>query len=680
MAREFIKDNSVWKMVYKRNTSVIAMNLALLLWQSIKGCTSRGLLASALALLAPACVADLPPNSIGQNALLALLLANKCPTLDYEISAPRFGSINTPVQISVPSDKSGSFTQTEGDTVTILGQTASALTFQVHQVPAATLAFQFTESSKATNCGSLAARITILESTANPTYVDANYTGGSSDGSLERPYTDVAAAYSAAPGAVYMASGNYPITATLTLQAGKSIYGGFTSSFERVNDRSLTVIDDTRVGIASAYTIDSGSGDSNTRFDGLTVNGATNSNLAAALFCNSGAPVFNNLAAAPRTNMAVTGSIYGASFGNSCNATLQNSRLQAPPNTSAWCAGLNLNSANATIKNNQLLGNSCGRPAGILILANGVTLSQYNYIHATGSNTAYTYGIHLASVSGVMVANQWISAGSGGTGAARGIFLENTGAITITDNIIYGGSSANVTGISLNAAAGLATIRRNTIIGGDQNGNGASSTSVMGVYLGSAQNHIITNNVIVLQSAATSSIGVAFDFAGVTSPVIVNNTIISKSSPSGVNSINLRNDATPIIANNIIASESSIGYHIAELHVGTDPSILENNLLFNYPQGLYYDQGVGFHTTAAAVNAMGDIPTNSGNMTTTPVNGIDLKTIFVDPDHLDFRLQSGSPWATAGKNVYGNATYGSITTNRSGEARPSGGSWSVGAY
>jgi hypothetical protein len=70
-----------------------------------------------------------------------------------------------------------------------------------------------------------------LSLTTAPTstfYVDAAYVGGSSDGSILKPFKTISAAYSAAPstgGAVYVALGTYSETALLTIAKPITLYG-----------------------------------------------------------------------------------------------------------------------------------------------------------------------------------------------------------------------------------------------------------------------------------------------------------------------------------------------------------------------------------------------------------------------------------------------------------------------
>ncbi|MBK9503735.1 MAG: hypothetical protein IPO06_31020 [Leptospiraceae bacterium] len=604
------------------------------------------------------------------------------------ITAPRFISLSQQADMKAVVDKAGysfSWTQISGDTVSLLNANTDTASFIPLEVPQESPKFQVI--AKKYPCSfSSEVIVTPLELTANPVYVDVTYAGGSSDGSLEKPYTDVATAYSLAPGAIYITEGDYPISALLNMVNSHSIYGGFNSKFERKVSAYTTTLNDTRNGISSIYTLDTNTADTGTRLDGLTILGPANGDWASVLHCNSGTPKLSNLNIWSQ-GISPTGNTYTVYIAPGCSAILEKNNIKANVSTTGSCIGIYLYSITARLKENKIYGNAgCGHGAQELRIENATNfnLSDPNFIDAVGGgNTSYPMGINIYNSPNSVLSNQDISAGEGGTIISVGIQVQLSSGLTIKNNIIYSGSgsTSSAIGIHLPSLSGSIKINGNTIYTKYRTGNSIPLLTAVGINIQSDQPHEIINNLVLNAPSTGDNYGILIDNAGTMNPIIVNNTVMS--STAGTNwsrAIQIRGGAKPIIANNILFSDNINGSGFSEWDGSSDPIRFENNLLFNVPVGLFYNEGGGYVNTDIAINALGDIAIVGSNMTTSPQTNYPLTSIFIDPANGDYRLKTGSPYLTAGKNVYNDPIYGSITTNRNGTPRPSSGSWSVGAY
>lgn len=606
-------------------------------------------------------------------------------TAKITITAPRFISLNQMAELKAVSDKAGySFTwsQISGDVVVISNTNSDIASFIATEVPQESPKFQVT--AKKDSCSfSSAVIVTPLESTANPVYVDVSYTGGSSDGSLEKPYTDVATAYSLAPGAIYVAEGNYPLLTQLDLIATKSIYGGFNSKFERKVSAYTTTLSDTRNGVAFGFTINMTGTSNSLRFDGMTVLGITSGNGASALNCLGGNARLSNLIVRNRGVSSPNDSAV-MNIQTSCSVTLENSKLYANQST-VVCYVLSYSSNTAIIRNNELYGNSgCGGTYVIYMGGTNIQFTDYNYLDAVGEgNSYYCIGIYVTGVNST-IANQNISGGQNSTSNSFGILVDNSGNVaTIKNNTIWGGvGTASSSGIFVTNTSGQVRIDGNTIYTNYRMGTVIAGATGSGIFLQSNLSHTIINNIILNNASTLDNYGIILDPSVGSNSIIANNTIkVSNSGSSWSRAIQIRGNSNPVITNNILFSESpTLGVGISEWNIGSDPDRFENNLIFNTPDGLYWDEGATYYSSIAAINIFGDIPIVGSNITTSPQTNYPLASIFIDPTNGDYRLKSGSPYLTSGKNVYNDPIYGSITTNRNGDPRPSSGSWSVGAY
>jgi len=600
----------------------------------------------------------------------------------------RFAGINQAVELKASVDKSDySFiwTQISGESLTISNSSTANAYFTATEVPQESLQFRIT-SSKGSCMVTSDVTITILENTTNPTFVNINYTGGGSDGSVDKPYTNLVTAYSLAPGAIYLAEGTYPISAQFNLTSGKSIYGGFNSNFLRKVSEYTTAISDTRNGVSSIYAIDTNGASSSTRVDGLTILGPANGDWADVLTCGSGSPRLSHLNIQNRGVSAV-GDTYAVRINGTCTATLENSKIYSAVAATGYCFGVGVFTAGVVLRGNSIYGVAgCGQASyGININSvTGFQLTEYNYIDSVGTGVgAYPSGVLVSSCTNTVIANQDVSGGQGGSQIQIGIYVNFSANTTIQNNTIYSGvsGSANSIGIFITPTSSNSLIERNSIFTKYRSGNMIAQSTVIGISILSDFAHVITNNLILNAQSVADNYGILLDHAGTTNPMIVNNTIMSGTSgTSWSRAIQIRSGAKPIVANNILFSDNPNGNGFSEWDAGSDPIRFENNLIFNAPVGLYYNEGGGYVNTDVGINALGDIAIVGSNITTSPQTGYPLDSIFADPSYGNFRLVSSSPYLSAGKNVYNNSIYGSITVNKAGVARPSSGSWSVGAY
>ncbi len=614
-------------------------------------------------------------------------------TANITITAPRFISVNQSASLKAVVDKSGysfAWTQIAGDAMTVSNANTDTASFIGTEVPQESPKFQVT--AKKDLCSFTAEVIvTPLESTANSVYVDASYTGGGSDGSLDKPYTDVASAYSLAPGAIYMAEGDYPVSALLNMVDAHSIYGGFNSKFERKVSTYITTINDTRNGVSSIYTLDTNTADTGTRLDGLTILGPANGDWANVVACGSGSPRLSHLNIQSR-GVSPAGDSYTVWIGPSCSAIFEYNKVYANVSASSYCFGIFNFSSVVLIRQNEIYGNTNCGTGSVAIRIESTTnfnFNEYNYIDAVGtSGGGNSIGVLCSSSTNLIVEKQDIAGGAGGTGTSIGIQMDSSmpGSV-IRNNTIYSGAAnsgtASSVGIHLVNNSAPVRVDGNTIFVSDRTSNLGSPWSAMGIFTNANVPHIIVNNVIKNNSSGADNYGIVLDGSVGTNAIIVNNTIsLGTSGTNWAKAIQIRQSSNPVIANNIIFSTDLLaGVGINEAVINADPTRVENNLIFNMPESLYLDVDIaGAINSIAVLNTLSDVAFIGSNITTSPQTNYSLSSIFINASNGDYRLVPGSIYASSGKNVYNDPIYGSITTNRNGEARPSSGSWSVGAY
>ena len=159
------------------------------------------------------------------------------------------------------------------------------------------------------------------------------------------------------------------------------------------------------------------------------------------------------------------------------------------------------------------------------------------------------------------------------------VYNYNSSSPVIENNTILGGTADSSFGI-YNYSGCAPLIEGNRISGG---GSGSQS---LGIYNDSSSPALIRNNLIDGGGGAYSLAIMNFE----SSPVIRNNTICG-----GHNSANWTvgmfiYTAQPVFQNNIVFTTAGAGrYGIYEFDAAADPGALQNNDIFDCPNGLYFD-------------------------------------------------------------------------------------------
>ncbi|QWX85020.1 T9SS type A sorting domain-containing protein [Cellulophaga sp. HaHaR_3_176] len=154
---------------------------------------------------------------------------------------------------------------------------------------------------------------------------------------------------------------------------------------------------------------------------------------------------------------------------------------------------------------------------------------------------------------------------------------------------------------------------------------------------------------------------------------MINNTFYNVD--NGINSSISNPNAALFATNNIISNVSEGGYHMSiggSTHMSN--SIFENNLY-------YQPDGVATLNWGSNSYTVPEFIANTGK----GAGSIEGNPLFVNPEAIDFSLQSNSPAIDAGiehstyqlyENLYGM----SIKNDANGVAKPNGDAWDIGAY
>ncbi len=287
-----------------------------------------------------------------------------------------------------------------------------------------------------------------------------------------------------------------------------------------------------------------------------------------------------------------------------------------------------IDNSSPTITNNTLHGGQGGyRTYGIYITNGGNPVITDNTIYGSAPgfvSSNVTYGIYVGANSQAQIARNTIV---GGAASFNAWGISSAGAVTVTDNLIRGGTANYVTGVYQGNV--LSSYHRNTIYGGNSNG-----FSCIGINLINSSSEIF-NNVIVggsdLMVTYASCTGVNLEGTAGNVPLIYNNTI--NAGTSGNTMIGIRMDLAinADIRNNIIMTSGGINMIcMKELVDGSDPANLLNNDFFGCPT-LYMDSVVGGWTSITAVADL-----NNAALTTQGAAATSTGNLFVDPVIADF--------------------------------------------
>jgi len=239
-----------------------------------------------------------------------------------------------------------------------------------------------------------------------------------------------------------------------------------------------------------------------------------------------------------------------------------------------------------------------------VFLASASPTIRYNTIRGGSSPTKSNYGIFLSATStgpAPWIYNNAITSVLGSTsGTSYGIYLQGSSSL-IEKNLISGSS---VTG--LNYGIGIdhtrptnITIRNNIIDAG--NTTGSSIAGIVVAYSSGAAGPSVAGTILIANNTISGGAGTGFETLGVD---------ISDLS-GGLITVNLQH--------NIIFTSGGAGrVGVFERNFDSRINILTNNLLFDSPLGLYYDQGFNYYTTITSGKPGGiDVATTttSGNLT-----------------------------------------------------------------
>lgn len=242
-----------------------------------------------------------------------------------------------------------------------------------------------------------------------------------------------------------------------------------------------------------------------------------------------------------------------------------------------------------------------------------------------------------------------INGGSSAGASNYGIYIIN-GNPTISNNSVNGSSctiSGDCYGIYVSGASPV--ISGNSIRGGSQTSN---LFATYGIYNTNTATPVITNNAVNAGTNSGTNAGASNTYGihstNASLPTISNNTINGGGASSGIAyGIFHSFTGTSIVTNNIIFTTSGgQRFGIYESGVSTGALSLQNNLLFDCPTALYYDQTtLTNHTTEAAINnpantTQGTAASSSGNLG--PASVANFAAVFFTSAS-DLRLTSSSP-------------------------------------
>lgn len=311
--------------------------------------------------------------------------------------------------------------------------------------------------------------------------------------------------------------------------------------------------------------------------------------------------------------------------------------------------GIKCEGAAPNISNNSIQSTVSQGHYGIYLFQSDANLSG-NTIAITNPGAFNSTGIHL-DTSSPKIANNSITMAAGTTN--YGIFVSNSSAPSITGNFIDGGSGS-ASNIGIQDLSGSTTLISNNVI----DMSGAAGSNTYGVYISS-------------------------------SPVISNNTINGSAAASNlVKGIRLTGTAAPSITNNIIFSKAGGSrYGVFEFSMNADPVSLQNNLIFDCPSGLYYDEVSNNRLTEANLNNVSQTtqvgPANGNLGPTTVANFAAVNFSGAS----DYHLTASTPASvrTGGRDtsqsicgLTGTTSCGNVLIDKDGLTRTV--SYSMGAY
>ena len=401
------------------------------------------------------------------------------------------------------------------------------------------------------------------------------------------------------------------ITSNLDIDAGNHIVvdGGGTHSAFNITSGTVGLA---QLTVQNALNVAGGSGISNV--GSLTVSGITvtanSSPDSGGGIANSGTLIINNSVISNNSSAVGLGGQGGGVFNN--NGTV-------------------------TINNSSITGNTADGGAGVASLGGIVTIHN----SVIGSNTAGVIGGGISNSNGtITILNSSLGSNASGT-AGGGIYL-NGGTIKVGSST-FGSNAAGTAGGGIAINAGTANI------GSTAFGSNSAVTNGGGIYLSSSGSMTLSNNAIVLNTAAQ---GGGIDASGT---VIINNVTITNNTAIGVGG-GIANHSPQILVNSIVAGNiASAGQDVAAANSGDTltgslvgiPSGHTLGDIFVLDSGghpLFVNNGGPTNTVALALVA-GNPAIDHGNAAicaAPPVNAIDQRG-FPRPSACDIGSYEAQP-------------------------------------
>lgn len=497
-----------------------------------------------------------------------------------------------------------------------------------------------------------------------PLRVKRNAPGPTHDGATwDTAYLTVASALAASyPGdEIWVAAGYYP--GGVTLQAGRSILGGFAGTETSVDQRNpvanVCVMDGQ--GRQGAVVAVMTKGDETAVVDGMTLQGGTgywtetvghlqnplpgqpewyydDFHPGGGVYINGGAPrisnnrIVNNDCSYSDIFQGGSGAyfVHGGDGGGICtsgNAVIYHNSISG--NVAQGGGGIAVYGGNPTITSNTITGNhSIGGAPGIGSSGGG--------IYVRGGNPAIAFNT--------------ISANESSNGYGGGVDLG--GSATLNDNLITGNSSYNGGGGGV-SLRGMSSLLRNTITLNSSHGAYGYGGGVWGSDSVTVADNLITGNsaeqqgggIVVFNSAYSTDSGVAS---------IRNNTVVGNTAAGGGGGCaiaNLNTTTAPMasLVNNILASNGSGVYASAT----AAPTFSHNCVYLN---------------TAYDYQGVADPTGTKGNIRVNPQ--------FKDAANKDYHIVPGSQCIDAGDDSAATPT----DTDLDGNPRIIGVHVDIGAY
>ncbi len=257
----------------------------------------------------------------------------------------------------------------------------------------------------------------------------------------------------------------------------------------------------------------------------------------------------------------------------------------------------------------------------------------------TGGLTGYSAGVYCDGGDPVITNN--ILNGGSGTSHAYGVLVMNGGAPRIEHNVIVGRESYDGDrSYGIHVVGGNPTIIANEIQGGPL---GVTPHRSSGIYVnGASVSGAIANNWI---HGGYGEEAYGLDVSNNATPRVWSNTINGGFAQGGFGidaTIALAIDTgSPNVVNNILFCDGGPHqYGVYEQAASSDPSNLQNNLLFDCPDGLYRNFDGTISTTAVQVNDWSRTTDDAGR---TASGNASANPVFVDQPGGDWHLSGGSP-------------------------------------